>query len=233
MSKTIQAVNNPNIQFIVDDDDYEYLMGFRWRSMLGYGADSLRGLMHRRIMGKLFNIDGLQIDHKNGLPWDNRKSNLRVCTGSQNFANRTKQENNTSGFKGVVKDKKSWGSRIRHNGKNLHLGNFATPEEAAVAYDIKAKELYGEFALLNIELSSLDLLTRVINRLKSAKQRSGCKSKYKGVYFYNRWKAVLKLGGKSIHLGYFSTEEEAAMAYDAASLARRPGSKLNFQSSNV
>jgi hypothetical protein len=38
---------------------------------------------------------------------------------------------------------------IRTNGKNLYLGRFDSMEEAAMAYDEKAKEIYGRFAILN------------------------------------------------------------------------------------
>jgi hypothetical protein len=39
-----------------------------------------------------------------------------------------------TGFKGVYKDSGKFAARIRENGKQRHLGLFATPEEAALCY---------------------------------------------------------------------------------------------------
>jgi hypothetical protein len=106
--------------------------------------------LHRLIMNT---PKGMQTDHISGDTLDNRKENLRVATSAENSRNRGKSRTNTSGFKGVtyVKKKKHminerskpWKARIRHNGKLIHLGMFATPEEAGKAYDDKAKELWN------------------------------------------------------------------------------------------
>ena len=94
---------------------------------------------------------GMHVDHINGNPLDNRKSNLRICTHAENQRNRGANKNNTSGYKGVSwhKRNKKWACQIKHNYKKIHVGNYATPEEAARAYDAKAKEFQGEFAYLN------------------------------------------------------------------------------------
>ena len=62
--------------------------------------------------------------------------------------------NNTSGFRGVrfrknVNNVNKWSVKIQKNKKVYRLGHFSTPEEAARAYDAKAKELYGQKARLN------------------------------------------------------------------------------------
>jgi len=105
--------------------------------------------IHRLIMDA---PKGMCVDHINGNPLDNRKSNLRICTRSENMRNRGAQKNNTSGYKGVSwhKHKKKWGCKInKHNGKQIHVGYYKDKEEAARAYDKKAKEFHGEFAKLN------------------------------------------------------------------------------------
>ena len=93
-------------------------------------------------------------DHINNNGLDNRKENLREATSSQNAAN-SRSKNNTSRYKGVRKlpDIKSgsrqWQARVKHNYREIHVGCFHTEEEAALAYNEKAVELWGEHAHLN------------------------------------------------------------------------------------
>jgi hypothetical protein len=88
------------------------------------------------------------VDHINGDKSDNRFSNLRLATVSQNLANAKKPVTNTSGYKGVSwnKNAKKWRSMIKRDGKVTHLGYFETPEAAHAAYMNKAREFFGEFA---------------------------------------------------------------------------------------
>ena len=65
---------------------------------------------------------------------------------SQNNANRPKQTNNTSGFKGVFKRRFKWVAQIRFMRKTIYIGIFDNPEQAHIAYKEKAKELFGEFS---------------------------------------------------------------------------------------
>jgi hypothetical protein len=107
--------------------------------------------MHRLIMNT---PKGMVTDHINGNPLDNRKENLRICTAAENKQNRAAGKNNTSGFKGVSRHKRtnSWHARIGHNKKPIHIGCFEDKEEAARAYDRKAIELHGEFAQTNFPI---------------------------------------------------------------------------------
>jgi hypothetical protein len=87
------------------------------------------------------------IDHRDGNPSNNRWHNLRGATVSQNNANRRLHRNNKCGYKGVVENK--WGrfwATIQKHGRRLHLGTFATAEEAHAAYMEAARKLFGEFA---------------------------------------------------------------------------------------
>ena len=85
-----------------------------------------------------------EIDHINGVPTDNRISNLREATTKQNGENRGKQRNNTSGYKGVTWSNKSqkWQAQICHNGTRKYLGVFVDPKAAHRTYLAAAEGLF-------------------------------------------------------------------------------------------
>ena len=89
-----------------------------------------------------------EIDHKNGEPADNRWSNLRQATRSQNNANVGLKRHNTTGFKGVCWNKRRslWRAQICVNKKRYTLGHYPTPQQAAEAYNEAAQMHFGEFA---------------------------------------------------------------------------------------
>ena len=93
---------------------------------------------------------GLEIDHIDRNPSNNRIENLRLATRSQNMTNKPKQINNTSGYKGVCwhKRSKKWSANIKYNNKQIYLGVFATPELAYDAYTLASGKLQGDFACL-------------------------------------------------------------------------------------
>jgi hypothetical protein len=80
------------------------------------------------------------VDHINRNRSDNRISNLRLVTSTEHAHNCEKQRNNTSGYRGVSVHNQSgkWQVQIGRNGKKLCLGLFATPKDAALAYDREA-----------------------------------------------------------------------------------------------
>jgi len=146
---------------IVDDDVYEYLSQWnwtthcsenkRWYAARNEGYRFHRNiLMHRVIMNA---PNGVDVDHWDGDGLNNQKYNLRFCTPIQNARNRRCRSDSTVGLKGVghkdTKKKKRYFARITFEGKDMFLGIFNTPEEAARAYDEKAKELFGDFARTN------------------------------------------------------------------------------------
>lgn len=145
---------------LVDDEDFERINAHKWHAnkyrngrfyavrhgVMGLFRKTL--LMHREILGF---PSGMETDHINGDPLDNRKSNLRICTTAENQRNRGKQTNNASGFKGVIwsDTQKEWVAHIKVDRKKIYLGHFQTAEDAARAYDRAALERHGEFAKTN------------------------------------------------------------------------------------
>lgn len=100
----------------------------------------------------------LLIDHIDGNPSNNTIDNLRLVTNQQNIWNRRKLKSFSSSFKGVslsnhlrkgVALSKRWRASIMYQGKQIHIGYFENEKDAALAYDTRAKELYGEYAKLN------------------------------------------------------------------------------------
>src|SRR5262249_27119467 len=94
-----------------------------------------------------------EIDHRNGSPSDNRIANLRQCSHGQNMRNAARRRNR-SGFKGVCRWRRKWKAQITVNGRNIHLGLFSTPQEAADAYVNAARLHYGEFARTNAQIAA-------------------------------------------------------------------------------
>jgi hypothetical protein len=86
------------------------------------------------------------IDHINCNPADNRISNLRVATRSQNAANTRRHQDSKTEFKGIKRNGRGWLARIKVSGKQLHLGTFDAPERAHRAYMAAARQHFGEFA---------------------------------------------------------------------------------------
>ncbi len=100
-------------------------------------------LMHRQITGA---SQEEQVDHRDRNGLNNTRENLRIASSQQNAFNRGKRNGE---FKGVSKCRRKWRARITIDGKEEYLGVFSTPEEAARVYDRRARELFGEFAVVN------------------------------------------------------------------------------------
>lgn len=122
--------------------------GYVYASYVKSRCNEAKLLMHRLIMGLTVN-DGKIVDHANMNRLDNRRSNLRLCTRSQNQFNQKPGRSKKSPYKGVCYDKGRWMARISMNGKKIFLGIFDTPEQGAMAYDAAAKIHHGEFAKTN------------------------------------------------------------------------------------
>ncbi len=135
---------------IVDAEDYEYLSQFKWQAHFDPKTQTFYAirnvLMARDVMQA---PSGVIVDHRDHNTLDNRRSNLRTATRSQNMINRRKFSSNTSGETGVYfhsRDKK-WAAFINLNGKRKYLGyNFPSREDAVAARRRAVKDLHGDFA---------------------------------------------------------------------------------------
>ena len=141
---------------LVDDEDYERVAAFKWQALvcrhLVYGVRTVCNsgkrsavLLHRFVLGAPADK---QVDHRDMDGLNCQKSNLRLCSHSENLRNQPRRKNNLSGFKGVYPDNNRgrWRASIQVNKKIIHLGTFDRAEDAAEAYRVAAHKYHGDFA---------------------------------------------------------------------------------------
>jgi hypothetical protein len=146
---------------IVDAGEYNRVSAHRWFARVDktyriyvYAHLRSRGKLKIIKLHRLILPNKNRIDHKNGNGLDNRMSNLRPATGKQNVRNQRKRRRGYSKFKGVSWDKRrnKWIAQIGVNSRHLFLGYHLSEKAAAKAYDVAAREHYGEFACVNFPL---------------------------------------------------------------------------------
>lgn len=139
---------------LVDDEDFEKISAYSWHIQgPGYVGRTYRenGKMRHEYLHHFLTPALTKVDHKNLNKLDNRKRNLRPASNLQNQANRPKFIGQySSRFKGVYfnKSQGEWIARIGGGGRQ-YLGHYPCEIEAAKAYNAAAKEMYGEYALIN------------------------------------------------------------------------------------
>ncbi len=147
---------------IVDDEDFALVSAYKWRPSILKNRSAIYAItdvkkdgirrqisMHRLILG--LTDKKILTDHGDGDGLNNQRLNLRTCTHAENNRNVGLSKNNTSGYKGVVFDKRrsKWYARIRFNYRVFVSIGLNSPEDAAREYDKKALELHGDFARTN------------------------------------------------------------------------------------
>jgi len=147
---------------VVDDEDFPLVSKFKWYAFkagyVWYAARKERGksigrkciLMHRFLLALPPALHP-QVDHRNRDGLDNQRHNLRLSNQSQNRANSVILVRKSSAYRGVTWDrvKKQWKAQIQKNRVHHNLGWFASEIEAAGVFDVAAKDLHGDFAVLN------------------------------------------------------------------------------------
>jgi hypothetical protein len=202
---------------LVDDEDYPvvsrfawYLNGKRRKYVVARNGRNGSVFLHSLVMG------GRLTDHIDNDPLNCQKWNLRRCTSQQNSWNVPKYTRRggrtmTSQYKGVCLDKQTgkWIAGIGFNRRKYDLGRHDCEHEAALAYNAKAVELFGEFAWLNpVSPGSCEC---------APTPRKPTSSRFRGVFWDERcsvWRAVVTAKRKKHPAGRFKDECEAARAYN-------------------
>lgn len=147
---------------LVDDEDYEDLMHFKWHAYPSRGTyyaarNTPRGegkrttlQMHRQIIRA---PRGQRVDHADGDGLHNWRGNLRFCSNAENTRNcHARKVDGSSRYRGVSwhKHKGKWQAYITVNYTRIFLGYFSVEEDAAKEYDRAARQYFGEFAAPNL-----------------------------------------------------------------------------------
>lgn len=167
---TIKSRKHGNINFFIDDEDFEFVNKHKWyvrkTPYTDYIFSNINGkttTLHRLIMN--VTDPKILVDHKDRNGLNNTRSNLRLCNNSENQKN--KKASGNSKYLGVyfhtskmryfrkkTKDyvvyiRQGYIAHIKANGKYIHLGYFKDEVRAAMVYNEAAKKYHGEFANLN------------------------------------------------------------------------------------
>jgi hypothetical protein len=150
---------------LCDDEDYRRLASFKWYAHNNAGKgrgekiprparrkptreDPKRQVVFlvHEILGR---VPGRVIDHINGDVWDNRRSNLRLCTVAENCRNQRRPRKANGAGKGVYWFNGAWTVKIACASKRYQFQAWDDLTAAELAYDAVALYLHGEFASLN------------------------------------------------------------------------------------
>lgn len=149
--------------FFFDKEDYEKIKEYSWwydgRYVIAhslkndkYSTDVIR--MHRVVMD-IGDREDINVDHKNLIRYDCRKSNLRRATDSENAMNKNYSYMSPTGIPGVRKQNNKWIAIITKNKENINLGLFDNFNDAVNARKTAEEKLFGEF---RYDLSNKDII---------------------------------------------------------------------------
>lgn len=210
---------NKEFEVILDSKGLELFNKFNWSVRINknvfylyrcilFKRKPIRTIhFHREVLG--ISDNKVLIDHINHNGLDNRLTNLRICSHSQNTANTRKIINKSSKYKGVSwhRKNKMWTARVRKF-RNLNIGSFDSEKKAAMAYDYFAIKAFGDFSHTNFnkEIYNNFNLSNLLS-LKSDVTNTG----YKNISFTNEktYRVTLVYKNKPISLGTFKELNDA------------------------
>lgn len=204
---------------IVDDEDFERLLQLdrSWcvakRRHTNYAKRFQKDGSRRRVIYMhrwiLQAPDGIEVDHISGDGLDNRRENLRLATPRQNSENRTGPTRSASGYRGVRGvGVGSFQAYVNTGNRQISVGCWGTPEEAAAARDLEVIRI-GSRARLNFENPPFSVEMLNVSRHELPKPKSG----HPGIRFKGgAWETWVRLDGERVYLGRFSNLESAFSA---------------------
>lgn len=139
-------------RFIIDKEDFEKIRNIKWYLSNQGNSYYLIDNKGKKLHAYLLKVPKkFEVDHINMNTFDNRKSNLRICTHQQNQMNQDLQKNNTSGVVGVsyYAPRKKYRARIKVCRKDIHLGYYDSFVEAVKARNIGMLCMFGQYGRYN------------------------------------------------------------------------------------
>lgn len=217
MAKKIPLQNG--MYAIVDDEDYERVDKYIWyysrkdNNVCSYLEGNKKVSLSRFVMDRDV-PKGNFIIRKNAEYLDYRKNNLDIVEDVNKYYYTGARNNSKSKYKGVYwcKTSKKWRARIQKDKKQIDLGRYEKEEDAAIAYNKAAKEIFGYYAFQN--KIGKDNRNRKPQPKGDGAQRKRNKTGYRGVSKSSRSENFMASIDKNFYLGSFPVADQAAKAYD-------------------
>lgn len=211
---------DPTVDVVVDCRFFDILSRHQWAIRTKMYAvariDGKRVFMHQLICSLAHGErpPGHEVDHIDRNVLNNRADNLRWVTRSINQANKGKQQNNTSGYRGVswYASGKTWKAAVKKDGRIVYCRYFHDKHEAARAVNRAWVDLFPSLPAPNPDAENMPPSSPYQRAERKVNQNSS--SGVRGVTWNKRlskWAAFVQKKGKRTFLGYFVDKAEAAL----------------------
>lgn len=134
---------------VIDENSVEMIKDYKWcLDGKGYVITTInnKNIYLHRFLLNCNDVDKV-VDHIDGNPLNNKKSNLRIVTQKENRMNNSLEGHGSSKRVGVCycKREKKWRATIQKDYKVYYLGYFHTEEEAIKAREEAEIKYFGEY----------------------------------------------------------------------------------------